>query len=227
MKKILIQHKINKLKKSLSSFIFIFIISILIGSFIYIDNKLRPTITVIAETKAIELANRSINKAVAIIVDENIEYEDLIYVKTGDNGNIKMMQANSILMNEIASKVALEIQSEMKKIKTTSTYIPIGTALGSPLLAKYGPTIKVSIEPIGTVTVDFGTDFESSGINQTRHRIYLKSTTQVKVVVPLTTSTKEIKTQIPICETIIVGDVPQNYVNIPEDGVIDILPEVQ
>ena len=58
MKKILIQHKINKLKKSLSSFIFIFIISILIGSFIYIDNKLRHTITVIAETKAIELANR-------------------------------------------------------------------------------------------------------------------------------------------------------------------------
>ena len=204
MKKILLQHKRNKLKKSLNSFIFIFIISILIGSFIYIDNKLRPTITVIAETKAIELANRSINKAVANIVDENIEYEDLIYVKTGDNGNIKMMQANSILMNEIASKVALEIQSEMKKIKTTSTYIPIGT-----------------------VTVDFGTDFESSGINQTRHRIYLKSTTQVKVVVPLTTSTKEIKTQIPICETIIVGDVPQNYVNIPEDGVIDILPEVQ
>lgn len=227
MKKILLQHKRNKLKKSLNSFIFIFIISILIGSFIYIDNKLRPTITVIAETKAIELANRSINKAVANIVDENIEYEDLIYVKTGDNGNIKMMQANSILMNEIASKVALEIQSEMKKIKTTSTYIPIGTALGSPLLAKYGPTIKVSIEPIGTVTVDFGTDFESSGINQTRHRIYLKSTTQVKVVVPLTTSTKEIKTQIPICETIIVGDVPQNYVNIPKDGVIDILPEVQ
>lgn len=227
MKKILLQHKRNKLKKSLNSFIFIFIISILIGSFIYIDNKLRPTITVIAETKAIELANRSINKAVANIVDENIEYEDLIYVKTGDNENIKMMQANSILMNEIASKVALEIQSEMKKIKTTSTYIPIGTALGSPLLAKYGPTIKVSIEPIGTVTVDFGTDFESSGINQTRHRIYLKSTTQVKVVVPLTTSTKEIKTQIPICETIIVGDVPQNYVNIPEDGVIDILPEVQ
>lgn len=225
MKKILIQHKINKLKKSLSSFIFIFIISILIGSFIYIDNKLRPTITVIAETKAIELANRSINKAVANIVDENIEYEDLIYVKTGDNENIKMMQANSILMNEIASKVALEIQSEMKKIKTTSTYIPIGTALGSPLLAKYGPTIKVSIEPIGTVTVDFGTDFESSGINQTRHRIYLKSTTQVKVVVPLTTSTKEIKTQIPICETIIVGDVPQNYVNIPKDGVVDILTE--
>lgn len=224
MKKILIQQQKNKIRKNIISFIIILVISILIGSFIYIDNKLRPTITVIAETKAVELANRSINKAVANVIDESIKYEDLINVKTGENGKITMMQANSILMNEIASKVALEIQSEMKKIKTTSTYIPIGTALGSPLLAKYGPTIKVSIEPIGTVSVDFGTDFESSGINQTRHRIYLKATTQVKVVVPITTSTKEVKTQIPICETVIVGDVPQSYVNIPEEGALNVLP---
>jgi sporulation protein YunB len=224
MRKMIIKKRREKIKKYIFIFIIIFILSILIGSFIYIDNKLRPTITVIAETKAEELANKSINKAVASIIDNNIKYEDLISVKSGENGKIAMMQANSVIMNDIASKIALEIQSEMKKIKTTSTYIPIGTAIGSPLLAKYGPKIKVSIEPIGTVYVDFGTDFESSGINQTRHRIYLKAKTQVKVVVPLTTSTKEVKTQIPICETIIVGDVPQSYVNVPEKDLIDALP---
>ncbi|SCJ32151.1 sporulation protein YunB [uncultured Clostridium sp.] len=224
MKKILVKKRKDKIKKNIFIFILIFILSILIGSFIYIDDKLRPTITVIAETKAEELANKSINKAVSSVIDNNIKYENLINVKTGEDGNIVMMQANSIIMNEIASKVALEIQSEMKKIKTTSTYIPIGTAIGSPLLAKYGPKIKVSIEPIGTVYVDFGTDFESSGINQTRHRIYLKAKTQVKVVVPLTTSTKEVKIQIPICETVIVGDVPQSYVNVPKDEITNILP---
>ncbi|MFR9070800.1 sporulation protein YunB [Paraclostridium tenue] len=224
MKKILLKKRKDKIKKNIFIFILIFILSILIGSFIYIDDKLRPTITVIAETKAEELANKSINKAVSSVIDNNIKYENLINVKTGEDGNIVMMQANSIIMNEIASKVALEIQSEMKKIKTTSTYIPIGTAIGSPLLAKYGPKIKVSIEPIGTVYVDFGTDFESSGINQTRHRIYLKAKTQVKVVVPLTTSTKEVKIQIPICETVIVGDVPQSYVNVPKDEITNILP---
>ena len=224
MKKILVKKRKEKIKKNIFIFIMIFILSILIGSFIYIDDKLRPTITVIAETKAEELANKSINKAVSSVIDNNIKYENLINVKTGEDGNIVMMQANSIIMNEIASKVALEIQSEMKKIKTTSTYIPIGTAIGSPLLAKYGPKIKVSIEPIGTVYVDFGTDFESSGINQTRHRIYLKAKTQVKVVVPLTTSTKEVKIQIPICETVIVGDVPQSYVNVPKDEITNILP---
>ena len=225
MKKILIQKRKDIIKKYILIFLIIFIISTLIGSYIYIDNKLRPTITLIAETKAEELANKSINKAVSNVVDNNIKYEDLISVKTGENGKITMMQANSVIMNEIASKVALEIQDEMKKIKTTSTYIPIGTALGSPLLAKYGPKIKVSIEPIGNVYVDFATDFESSGINQTRHRIYLKAKTEVKVVVPLTTSTKKVKTQIPICETIIVGDVLQNYVNVPEKDMMNVIPD--
>ncbi|WP_042276849.1 sporulation protein YunB [[Clostridium] dakarense] len=210
------------------TFIFstILILSFLIGSFIYVDTSLRPTITVLAETKALELANRSINKAVGEIVKDKINYSDLINTKLDSQGKITMMQSNTIMMNKIASDVALQIQDELKQVKTTTSYIPIGTALKSPILAKYGPKLKVSIEPIGTVSVDFKTDFESSGINQTRHRIYLQAKTQVKVVIPLTTSTKEIKAQIPISETIIVGDVPSSYVNIPKEGVSNILPNI-
>ena len=201
----------------------IFIMSILIGSFIYVDNSLRPTITVLAETKALELANRSINKAVGDKVKEKINYSDLVYTKLDAQGKISMIQSNTIMMNQIASDVALEIQNELKQVKTTTSYIPIGTALKSPILARYGPQLKVSIQPIGTVSVDFKTSFESAGINQTRHTIYLEVKTQVKVVIPLTTSTKEVKSQIPICETIIVGDVPESYVNVPKELVPDLL----
>ena len=197
--------------------------SILIGSFIYVDNSLRPTITVLAETKALELANRSINKAVGDKVKEKINYSDLVYTKLDAQGKISMIQSNTIMMNQIASDVALEIQNELKQVKTTTSYIPIGTALNSPILARYGPQLKVSIEPIGTVSVDFKTSFESAGINQTRHTIYLEAKTQVKVVIPLTTSTKEVKVKIPICETIIVGEVPESYVNVPPEIVPDLL----
>ena len=197
--------------------------SILIGSFIYVDNSLRPTITVLAETKALELANRSINKAVGDKVKEKINYSDLVYTKLDSQGKISMIQSNTIMMNQIASDVALEIQNELKQVKTTTSYIPIGTALNSPILARYGPQLKVSIEPIGTVSVDFKTSFESAGINQTRHTIYLEAKTQVKVVIPLTTSTKEVKVKIPICETIIVGEVPESYVNVPPEIIPDLL----
>ena len=73
MKKILVKKRKDKIKKNIFIFILIFILSILIGSFIYIDDKLRPTITVIAETKAEELANKSINKAVSSVIDNNIK----------------------------------------------------------------------------------------------------------------------------------------------------------
>ncbi|MEG1310846.1 MAG: sporulation protein YunB [Romboutsia sp.] len=226
MKRKLIENKSEDLKKITFIFSTILILSIFIGSFIYVDTSLRPTITVLAETKALELANRSINKAVGEIVKDQIDYSDLINTKLDSEGKITMMQSNTIMMNKIASDVALQIQDELKQVKTTTSYIPIGTALKSPILAKYGPQLKVSIEPIGTVSVDFRTDFESSGINQTRHRIYLEAKTQVKVVIPLTTSTKEVKSQIPICETIIVGDVPYSYVNIPKEGITNVLPDI-
>ena len=216
----------NALKKNLVIFIVLFIVSVLIGTFLYIDITLRPTITVLAETKALEIANKSINKSVADVVKGQINYQDLMDVRLDSSGKITMIQANTVLMNTIASDVALDIQDELKKIKSTSYYIPIGTALGSPILAKYGPKLKVSIEPIGTVTVNFKTDFESSGINQTRHIIYIDVNTKGRVVIPLTTTTQEINVQIPICETIIVGDVPQSYVNIPEAGVESIIPNL-
>lgn len=226
MKRKLREPKSNNFKKIIVIFSTIFVLSVFIGSFIYVDTSLRPTITVLAETKALELANRSINKAVGEIVKDKINYSDLMNTKLDSDGKITMIQANTIMMNKIASDVALQIQDELKQVKTTTSYIPIGTALGSPILAKYGPQLKVSIEPIGTVSVDFKTNFESSGINQSRHSIYLQAKTQVKVVIPLTTTTKEVKAQIPICETIIVGDVPNSYVNIPDNGVINTIPKV-
>lgn len=223
MNRMMVKQKRDNLKKNTFIIIAIFILSVLIGSFLYIDRTLRPTITVLAETKALELANKSINKSVAQMVEGKINYEDLMNVQLNSNGSISYIQANTIMMNEIASQIALEIQQELKKVKSTTAYIPIGTALGSPILAKYGPKLKISIEPIGTVNVDFQTQFESSGINQTRHTIYLEAKTKVKVVIPLTTSTKEVNTKIPICETIIVGDVPNSYLNIPQESVGDVI----
>lgn len=82
----------------------------------YIDRTLRPTITVLAETKALELANKSINKSVAEVVKGQINYKDLMNVQLDSDGKITMIQANTVMMNEMASNVALEIQDELKKL---------------------------------------------------------------------------------------------------------------
>lgn len=213
MKRRLIKSKTSDLKRVILTFVIISLFLIITVGFMYIDKSLTPTIKVLAETKAEEIASRSINKAVGDIIKDKINYSDLVLTKSDANGKISMVQSNTILMNQIASDVAIQIQNELKKTKTTTSYIPIGTALGSPILAKYGPQVKVSIEPIGTVNVNFSTKFEDAGINQTRHRIYLEVKAQVNVVIPLSTEPKEVKAQVPICETIIIGEVPESYVD--------------
>ena len=122
------------------------------------------------------------------------------------------MQANTVKINKIASDTTLAVQKKLQELGNERFNIPFGQALGSKLLASYGPLIRVVIVPIGTVRISVADDFEEAGINQTKHRLLLDVKTKVKVVVPLASSEAVVETQVPITETVIVGEVPQTYV---------------
>lgn len=175
----------------------------------------------VTDAKARMIATQAINDAVKVKIKNDINYEDLIFVKTDNQGRITMMQANTVLMNSIASDVALEVQQNMRQIVTNKIKVPIGNAFDSQLLAQYGPKINIDIEPQGTVTVDFGTEFKESGINQTIHKVYLIINTDVKIIVPLASDTINVTSTIPIAETVIVGDVPESYITVPAKDILN------
>lgn len=131
------------------------------------------------------------------------------------------MQANTILMNSIAAEVALEVQEQLKQISKANIKVPLSNAFDTQLLTL--PSVNVQIIPQGSVAVDFATEFESSGINQTRHRIYIIVVTDIKMIVPLVSENLRITTNIPIAETIIVGDVPEQYVNVPKENILNVI----
>lgn len=193
-------------------------------TFLYIDREIMPTVQAIGELKAQELTTRAVNQGVSIVMDKNIEYKDLIYIKEDSEGNITMMQANTMIMNRVASDVALTIQEQLNLIKAASERIPLGNALRSQLLAQYGPKIKLTVTPVGMVDVNFGTEFQQSGINQTRHRIFLIINTRVRVIVPFSSNTIEVVSYVPIAETVIVGKVPQSYIQVPQENMLNFTP---
>lgn len=197
---------------------------ILSAIFLYIDSKIMPTVQAIGELRAQDITTRAINESVSIVVKQDIRYEDLISIKEDDEGNITSLQANTMMMNKVASDVALTIQEHLKQIQTASDRIPLGNALGSQLLAQYGPKLKLTVTPLGMVNVNFGTEFEQSGINQTRHRIFLIVNTNVRVIIPFSSNTIGVTTHIPVAETIIVGRVPMNYIHVPKDQFLNITP---
>lgn len=177
------------------------------------------------DAKAREIATRAINESVNSRVSEDVKYQDLISIRTDEEGNVTMMQANTVMMNRLASSVALTIQDNIKKIVTSSVKVPLGNVFGSQLLAQFGPKLDIGVTPIGMAKVDFKTEFEHSGINQTRHKIYLVVETQVKIIIPFSSNTTTVETSVPIAETIIVGKVPQNYIYVPEDEFLNVIPD--
>ncbi|HHW04125.1 MAG TPA: sporulation protein YunB [Thermoanaerobacterales bacterium] len=177
--------------------------------FVFIEKQLSPTIFAIAEARARILATEAINKAVNEKISSNVQYKDLITIHKNASGQISLIQVNTIEINRLETETTLEVVKTLQDITMERIKIPLGMITGSKILANFGPTIKVSLYPVGTVYVNTIEAFEEAGINQTRHRIMLDINAEIKIVQPFLSSIMLVKTDVPIAETIIVGNVPQ------------------
>ena len=91
--------------------------------------------------------------------------------------------------------------------------IPFGNLLGSNLLMGRGPKIPVQVKMLTSSFVRFDNDLISTGINQSRHVITLVADVDIDIIIPLSTVSTTVETTILIAETVIVGRVPETYVN--------------
>ena len=81
----------------------------------------------------------------------------------------------------------------------------------------------MKIIPVGTVNTDYKTEFVSSGINQTRHRIYIEIKSEMSVVAPFTKESVQVVTNVNVAETVLIGNVPETFYNL--EGVREIQME--
>jgi sporulation protein YunB len=191
---------------------------LLTAAFLAMENSLSQVILDMAYADAYAMAVNVINSAVADVMHAGITYEDLIKVYMNSQGQATMLQANTVQMNELATKAALEAQEKLQDARNKTVYIPLGKVLGINFLAGSGPRIPVQILPVGAVSTQFVTEFESAGINQTRHKIFLAVKTMVSLVIPTGARQVNVTSQVPITESIIVGDVPNTFAVVETPG---------
>ena len=183
-----------------------------------LEKNLETVILDMAHAQAEAMAVEYINEAVRDVMGGTVSYEDMMTVRSDGQGRVTMLQANAVRMNELATITALRAQERLASADAQSVSIPLGAALGVPFLSALGPRVQVRIVPVSAVTAAFSTEFESAGINQSRHKIYLSLHTTVRLVIPSGAKQVEVGSQVLIAESIIVGEVPQSYVNVPETG---------
>lgn len=184
-------------------------------SYYYVEASIKPTIASICEVKAKVIATQIVNDTVREELNKD-ELKEQILIPTYDrDGRVNMIRTDAMVMNTISSNIARNVQKRIVELKNQTFSIPLFTALGSQLLAGQGPHLNFTILHQGSVLVDFVTEFAESGINQTRYKIYITVDVEISVLSPVTTSSTTVGSNVLIAEVVIVGDVPDSYMNLP------------
>ena len=198
------------IKKLLISLVFFVVLSIAFAFWMY-WRSMTPTILDIAAVRVQSESTRAINEAVLSVFESGVSYSDLVTIEKNTDNEVVLLTANSVLSNSLARNTSLLVQAKINKLFENSIEIPIGTLSGVPLLNEMGPTVCIAVSPVGSVSCSFVSEFASAGINQTLHRIYLNVNSRVDLIVPTLHHTVDICPPILICETVIVGKVPQTF----------------
>ncbi len=192
------------------------LILMLSALFLVLQKNLETVILDMAHARAESMAVNYVHEATRTLFGGESVYDSMITVHTDAAGKVTMLEANTLEMNRLSTQAALLTQKQLDSVEAQSVQIPLGAALGVPFLSGLGPRVQVRIVPVSAVSAAFFTEFESAGINQTRHKIYLSLETTVRLVIPSGARQVSLDSQVLVAESIIVGDVPTSYVQVPE-----------
>ena len=187
--------------------------------FLLVDRNFKPLVFSLAEARSAAMASQVLQGALAEAIEDGVEYDDLMTVRMDDHGQVALLMANTMRMNQLADKAGQAALRRLNNMSSERVTVPLGAALGMTLFAGTGPGVPVSIVPIGSIATDFATEFEACGINQTRHKVYLKVTASIRIVIPTGAKTTQVSANMLVAESIIVGNVPEGFVgyNIGEE----------
>lgn len=213
-----VSEKLNLKKKRWKIKLILFSLFVVIG-FEGITMLIKPSLIALCKVRSESLANSIAGKAVQEVMG-GLGYLDLITLDRDDNGEILALRANVIEMNKISAEISTVILNKYSELEDMYIRIPIGNFTGNELLAGRGPKIEVKIVPVGTVGTDYKTEFISTGINQTRHRVYLEIKSKMTIVAPFTNKTVEVINNVNVAETVLIGNVPETFYNL--EGLTDL-----
>ena len=132
-----------------------------------------------------------------------------------------MITLNTEAVNSIGNQIAMKVNSDIHDGVTQTIKVSVGTMLRSKLLSQTTPSVKFDIMPVSVSDVSYKTEFEDAGINQTKYKVYIVINTEARVMAPFMAENIQVENTVLAAESVIVGDVPDTYANIPQEDIPD------
>ncbi len=181
-------------------------------AFLLLRSRYREVIRDLAETSVknttSDLTNDAIAKQIAAGI---IQYDRIVYFEKDLDGRITALKTNMSEINRLKTDILNIINDEIMALDTSDIGIPLGSLFLPEFLSGKGPAIPVHILSIRNSDATFSSDFSQAGINQTLHKLIMVVNVDVAVLVLGETSTFAINSEVVVAETVIVGDVPNTF----------------
>ena len=186
-----------------------------VGVFRYISNRLLPIVRIAADNNARNLISQTSASAIDhCLSSEGLSYDSFIDTATDSSGRILSLSLRASESSRFKRQVIDLLTQKLEQITSDELEIPLGTLTGELLFSALGPSVRVRVQSIGNVSAVFQNEFTSTGINQTKHSVYLELTINVNLLIPGEIIAVQSVERVCIAETIIIGDVPDTYLNL-------------
>lgn len=205
---------VRKKKKHFKFKVFLLIVLMVIAVGVFlIDRIIDKKIESIAKVECESYADQIINDAAAYCIDK---FSDISFVdKSYDQSRITQISVNAEEVNAFKSLMTEEINKMLISQSSHEFKISLSTVLGSNIFSGIGPEIEMYFQKEGSVNVSIDSGFSEGGVNQTVHRITVDVSVTLLSVTPAGNFPFDYSTEFLLSETVIVGQTPSFYAQIP------------
>ena len=190
----------------------ILILALMVSLFIMVRSRLWPVVKNLAETQVKNTTSDLINDAILEQnVNGNIQYDRIVFFEKDLNGRITALKTNMAEVNRLKTDILNLINDEILAQDTSHLGVANGSLVFPEFLSGKGPEIPVKILSIRNSDATFQSYFSEAGINQTLQQLTMDVLVDVTILVLGQTDTFTVSSQVVVAETIIVGDVPDTY----------------
>lgn len=176
--------------------------------------------SVFLRPRIISVSQRFVENEISMIIDEEVKnlmleeffsYDKITLITRDAEGKVTSVSVNSVLVNNFANELDIKIGDRIDNADTIKNEVYLSGLIGADFLSGIGPKITIRFQPVSVTNADISHSFEEAGINQTIHTIKLLVSVDVEILLPLAHSKITVTSEMPIAQTLIMGNVPKTY----------------
>ncbi len=178
-------------------------------------HRWQPVLQAMAEMQAEALATDILADTMRdVLVETGIQSEDLVTYYYNPSGKVFAYSIDTVAIEKLAALANTKMGEFLEEKKEFELDIPLGRVTNNPLLAAMGPDIPIQVRVVGNPGVDYGRSFESVGINEVNHRIWIDMELLIQVTTPLLTDVLTAEMQFTLIDQTMSGEIPSTYLGV-------------